>query len=167
MADDELDAPTAGTEPEAPPVEPVVVEPVVTPEPTPPVAPEAAPAPPPLSALTRAIAAEQGVHVPNSPAPSKDDTPPPGTPSGVSALELGQTRKEIAYRLIYIMSAVIAAYLLVSLIFAQSCWMSSTCSVKDAYGMAAGSFATVFTALVGIVGSVVGFYFGSKSEGNG
>lgn len=77
---------------------------------------------------------------------------------------LDGTRQEIAFRLIMILAIVIGAYLFISLIFSLSCWTSHTCTVQESYNMSAASFTTVFTALIGIVGSVVGFYFGSKTH---
>lgn len=91
----------------------------------------------------------------------------PGTETlvGLGAnVTLDGTRREIALRLIAILGIVIGAYLFISLIFSLSCWTSNSCTVQESYNMSAASFTTVFTALIGIVGSVVGFYFGSKTQ---
>ncbi len=129
--------------------------------------------PPPLRDLKPSSAEQMGISVPPQSNGGGDrggdgDSANPGGAGGTAATvtpyDLGQTRQKIAFRLIWILSAVIAGYLLVSLSFSQACWVSSSCSVKDAYGMSAGSFNTVFSALLGIVGSVVGFYFGSQSK---
>lgn len=74
------------------------------------------------------------------------------------------TRKKIAYFLLWIMIGVIVVVVLVALMFSVDCWLNtSRCEpAKDALAMLTSSIAPVFTAMVGLVGSVVGFYFGSK-----
>jgi hypothetical protein len=110
-----------------------------------------------------------------SAAPSPPSTPPPptpnaatGTPSGVVKynLDLDETRKQLAYMLLWIMIGVIAVLMLVSLVYSVRCWLNAgTCpAANDALGILASHVSPVFTAMVGLVGSVVGFYFGSKQN---
>lgn len=124
---------------------------------------------PSLSGLTRETAADAGVIDTGSGDTSARaavaNAEDKGTATTITDnIRLGKTRESIAFRLLWLLAAIVAGYLLVSVIFSQACWQSSECDIKDAYAMAAGSFATVFAALLGLVGSVVGFYFGSQSK---
>ena len=87
-----------------------------------------------------------------------------GTAIGVQAYPMERTRARIAYFLLWIMVGVILAVVLVSLMFSVDCWLrANRCApAKDALAMLTGGISPVFTALVGLVGSVVGFYFGSR-----
>lgn len=123
---------------------------------------------PSLSGLTRETAADVGVDTGARDVSARAavvNAEDKGTATTITDnIRLGKTRESIAFRLLWLLAAIVAGYLLVSVIFSQACWQSSTCDIKDAYAMAAGSFATVFAALLGLVGSVVGFYFGSQSK---
>lgn len=91
-----------------------------------------------------------------------------GSPDDVSAgRRLEATRTYIAYALLAILGAVVLIEVLASAAFANACWMwGSTCKqAQGALAMITSNIQTIFTAMVGLVGSVVGFYFGSKSSG--
>ncbi len=52
-----------------------------------------------------------------------------------------------------------------SAFFAIDCWAFGQCAnAKDAYAIISAAMGTVFTAMIGLVGSVVGFYFGSQKQ---
>ena len=89
-----------------------------------------------------------------------------GTAVAVQPYDAEETRKNIAYFLLWIMIGVIVAVVVVALMFSVDCWLhTGRCEpAKDALEMLTGSIAPVFTAMVGLVGSVVGFYFGSKER---
>ncbi|MEA3011481.1 MAG: hypothetical protein QOD42_26 [Sphingomonadales bacterium] len=89
-----------------------------------------------------------------------------GTAVAVQPYDPEETRKNIAYFLLWIMIGVIVAVVVVALMFSVDCWIhTDRCEpAKDALEMLTGSIAPVFTAMVGLVGSVVGFYFGSKER---
>jgi hypothetical protein len=87
-----------------------------------------------------------------------------GTPTSVKPYDLGETQKKIAYFLLWIMVGVIVAMVSVSLVFSIRCWVEpNTCTAANtALGILISGISPMFTAMVGLVGSVVGFYFGSK-----
>lgn len=99
-----------------------------------------------------------------------DNATPAPTPSSaaasVSDFELDRTRKQLAYRLLWILIGIIAIIMLMSVIYSVRCWTTNeTCSdATQALGILTGAASPIFTAMVGLVGSVVGFYFGSKSS---
>ena len=99
-----------------------------------------------------------------------DDTAPVPTPpsaaASVSDFELDRTRKQLAYRLLWILIGIIAIIMLMSVIYSVRCWTTNkTCGdATQALGILTGAASPIFTAMVGLVGSVVGFYFGSKSS---
>jgi lipoprotein signal peptidase len=77
---------------------------------------------------------------------------------------LDATRKGIAYFLLSILVGVILLQVISSTVFAVSCWANNnTCANSNAaLQMIVGASGAIFTAMVGLVGSVVGFYFGSQ-----
>lgn len=89
-----------------------------------------------------------------------------GTAVGLQDYSEDETRERIAYFLLWIMIGVIIAVVLVALMFSVDCWLHpGRCEpAKDALAMLTTSISPVFTAMVGLVGSVVGFYFGSKKS---
>ncbi|HEX8573343.1 MAG TPA: hypothetical protein VF759_11395 [Allosphingosinicella sp.] len=91
---------------------------------------------------------------------------PGGGPVGVEPVELGNTRKTIAYFLLWILVGIIVVIVLVSLVFSINCWMDATkcTAATTALNLLTTSVSPVFTAMVGLVGSVVGFYFGSRQS---
>lgn len=80
--------------------------------------------------------------------------------------EIDKTRKYIAYFLLWILVGIIVTIVLVTIVYSGRCWNEAdTCTaVGPALDMLNTSISPVFTAMVGLVGSVVGFYFGSKSQ---
>ncbi len=88
-----------------------------------------------------------------------------GSPAAVQDYSLDSTRKRIAFFLLYIMAGIVALVALVSLFYSGSCWLTQTkCTqAEGALTLLNTGVAPMFTAMVGLVGSVVGFYFGSKS----
>lgn len=90
-----------------------------------------------------------------------------GVPDGVqSGLKLEQTRANIAYALLAILFLVVAFEVLSGAALSGACWTwGSYCRQANAsLSMIASSTQPIFTAMIGLVGSVVGFYFGSKSQ---
>ncbi|MDQ2859853.1 MAG: hypothetical protein M3T55_03810 [Pseudomonadota bacterium] len=90
-----------------------------------------------------------------------------GVPDGVqSGLKLEQTRANIAYALLAILFLVVAFEVLSGAALSGACWTwGSYCKQANAsLSMIASSTQPIFTAMIGLVGSVVGFYFGSKSQ---
>lgn len=90
-----------------------------------------------------------------------------GSAVGVGPPEdLGETRRRIAYILLGILAAIIAVELVYAMIFSGSCFLDKeTCQSGDAaYKLILDAIGPVFTAMIGLVGSVVGFYFGSQSK---
>ncbi|HET9640619.1 MAG TPA: hypothetical protein VFP12_15575 [Allosphingosinicella sp.] len=87
-----------------------------------------------------------------------------GGPVGVEPVELGNTRKTIAFFLLWILVGIIVVVVLVSLVFTIMCWLDGTkcAAATTSLNLLTTSVSPVFTAMVGLVGSVVGFYFGSR-----
>jgi hypothetical protein len=97
---------------------------------------------------------------------------PKTAPSATSVTSAGslndQTRTYIAYALVALLAALVLFH------FFQSTQLSSVCRVgakqalcmveTQAFLLAAKETQNIFTAIVGLVGSVVGFYFGQKSN---
>lgn len=92
------------------------------------------------------------------------------------------TRRNIAYALLVILALVIVFQLVRSSELTDMCSqtikttkgaiaidiMAAKCNaLKEAFAAVASQNQNVFTALIGLVGSVVGFYFGSKSNQSG
>lgn len=109
----------------------------------------------------------------NSPGDGKgatDTSGDKGSPIGVSPpFNLDGTRRDIAFILLGMLAAIILIIVLSSSIMAVSCWFGAkpdgTCPQAQAsLGVLTSVFGTVFTAMVGLVGSVVGFYFGSQKQ---
>ena len=88
-----------------------------------------------------------------------------GSPAAVEDYSIDSTRKRIAFFLLYIMAGIVALVAFVSLFYSGSCWLNgSKCTqAEGALTLLNTGIAPMFTAMVGLVGSVVGFYFGSKS----
>ncbi len=112
------------------------------------------------------LAAGQGTGGSGSGAGGGGGGPPLGTAVAVQDYPMERTRAKIAYFLLWIMVAIVVVIVLVSLMFSVDCWLrAARCApAKDALSMLTGGISPVFTALVGLVGSVVGFYFGSRQS---
>jgi len=88
----------------------------------------------------------------------------PGGAAGVVENPDVNTRKRIAYFLLWILVGIIVIVVLVSLAFSWTCWVDEAkCTpASTALSILTTSISPLFTAMVGLVGSVVGFYFGSR-----
>jgi hypothetical protein len=88
-----------------------------------------------------------------------------GSPAAVQDYSLDSTRKRIAFFLLFIMAGIVALVAIVSLIYSAGCWLNgSRCTqAEGALTLLNTGISPMFTAMVGLVGSVVGFYFGSKA----
>lgn len=88
------------------------------------------------------------------------------SPAAVEDYSLDSTRKRIAFFLLWIMAGVIALVAVVSLIYSANCWFSGDkCTqAEKALSLLNTGVSPMFTAMIGLVGSVVGFYFGSKQS---
>lgn len=122
-----------------------------------------APGPPPGPPPPSIDNAEAALGLTVAPAPAQ------GGGSGTASVEnvdLGNTRKRIAYFLLWILVGVIVVIVLVSVVFSVRCWINpDTCTpAATALNILTSNVAPVFTAMVGLVGSVVGFYFGSRQS---
>lgn len=102
---------------------------------------------------------------PADPAPTGTGTGTGGSPAAVQDYSLDSTRKRIAFFLLFIMAAIVGLVALVSLIYSVDCWrnVGKCTQAEGALTLLNSGIAPMFTAMVGLVGSVVGFYFGSKS----
>lgn len=94
-----------------------------------------------------------------------------GAKAATSLIEepLNHTRKKIAMTLIGMLALLIVVEVIWGGIFGMSCWVNSkpaTCDLADrSLAITQSAVGQMFTAMVGLVGSVVGFYFGSNSGG--
>jgi uncharacterized membrane protein YeaQ/YmgE (transglycosylase-associated protein family) len=98
------------------------------------------------------------------PALPRSDTGP-GSPARAGPPEdLGKTRRGIAYLLLAMLGAIIAVELIYAMIYSASCFVDAkSCAAGTAaYQLILDGIDPVFTAMIGLVGSVVGFYFGSQ-----
>jgi hypothetical protein len=87
--------------------------------------------------------------------------------SSTFSFDIDRTREKIAFILLGILAAIILIEVLAGGIFAADCWTQAgdNCSkVQASLGILTGVLGMVFTAMVGLVGSVVGFYFGSQKQ---
>jgi hypothetical protein len=95
--------------------------------------------------------------------------PEKGTPTRVGqSRALDSDRRVIAFILLAILAGVILVEVLGSGVLAVSCWFSETNGAcprgQAALGLLTTALGAIFTAMVGLVGSVVGFYFGSQKQ---
>jgi len=92
---------------------------------------------------------------------------PQGTENYQLSLRLADTQKSIAIFLLCIFAGVIAAPVLATIVFSGWCWLhAETCpAASQALDLLSRNASQYVTAIIGIVGSVVGFYFGSNSSG--
>lgn len=76
------------------------------------------------------------------------------------------TQKRIAFALLLIMIGVIAIITVVALGYSVRCSIDGgSCDRSSkALDLLNGSMSPIFTAMIGLVGSVVGFYFGSRQS---
>jgi hypothetical protein len=93
-----------------------------------------------------------------------------GTATGVSGYTLDKTRQLIAFFLLGILALIVLVQVIGSAVFAGDCWffdhVKGSCPQAQAsLGVLTSALGSVFTAMIGLVGSVVGFYFGSQKQG--
>lgn len=104
-----------------------------------------------------------------TPGTSQTASPNAQTASGTEAydLKLADTRRGIAFFLLWITAGVIAAPVLASVVFSGWCWLNAnSCpAASTALDLLSRNMSQYVTAMIGLVGSVVGFYFGSNSRG--
>jgi|UPI0006476D72 hypothetical protein len=98
----------------------------------------------------------------------------PSAPTAVSVspdFSLDRTRQYIAFALLGILGLIILVELISSAVLATGCWntakpdgtgMMACPQAQASLGVLTSVLGTVFTAMIGLVGSVVGFYFGSQ-----
>lgn len=83
------------------------------------------------------------------------------------------TQRDLAFRLVSVMIGIVVVIAIVSVTYSISCWARpgtepQPCGAAGAaLNLLTTSLSPVFTAMVGLVGSVVGFYFGSKQSSPG
>ena len=88
-----------------------------------------------------------------------------GTVTGLGDYgSFSNTQRLIAFMLLWILIGIIMVIVIVSLAYTTQCVVAkSPCTqAKDALDLLNKSLSPIFTAMIGLVGSVVGFYFGSK-----
>lgn len=91
-----------------------------------------------------------------------------GTVVGLGEPTFVGTQRRIAFMLLWIMIGVIAITTVMSLGYSVRCSIDGAACVTNsaALKLLNDSLSPIFTAMIGLVGSVVGFYFGSKQGGS-
>jgi hypothetical protein len=121
----------------------------------------AQPEPPPLDSVVEQQVQSQGTGSSSSVGGNL-------TPAGTEKynLQLDQTRKAIAMFLLWILVAVVALYMIVALFYSARCFYDAQqCGGGErALSLLTNGVTPIFTAMIGVIGSVVGFYFGSKRD---
>lgn len=76
------------------------------------------------------------------------------------------TRRWLAYSIMMLLGVVVAAIGISSLYYSYQCWLApGQCqAASSALNTLVDGLQPMFTALTGLVGSVVGFYFGSRQR---
>lgn len=75
-----------------------------------------------------------------------------------------RTRGYITYALLGTLLLVILFLVAVGALLARDCYVQSSCaSAQASLGIITGIMNIVFTPIIGLVGSVIGFYFGAKT----
>jgi hypothetical protein len=121
-------------------------------------APAPAPAPKPVAQSLDAVVA--------SAAASGTDGGTTQTPTGVIPFNFAQTQRDLAFRLVWILIGIVGIVTVLSVTYSVDCWAGSNrcTAAATALGLLTSSISPIFTAMIGLVGSVVGFYFGSKQN---
>lgn len=80
--------------------------------------------------------------------------------------DLGEVQQKIALRIIWVLIAIVACIFLISVILGGWCFYDKAQCVAagNALDLVVGKTKDIFTAMLGLVGSIVGFYFGQRSE---
>jgi hypothetical protein len=93
-----------------------------------------------------------------------------GTPIAVGpTYTLDGARRTIAFLLLGMLGTIILVEAIGSAVLATECWVfaspqGSCPAAQSSLAVLTTVLGTVFTAMVGLVGSVVGFYFGSQKQ---
>jgi uncharacterized membrane protein YeaQ/YmgE (transglycosylase-associated protein family) len=92
-----------------------------------------------------------------------------GSATAVTPYTLDGTRQRIAFILLGILGAIVLVEVIASAVFASNCWFFETTKgscpqAQASLSVLTSAMGTIFTAMVGLVGSVVGFYFGSQKQ---
>jgi hypothetical protein len=85
----------------------------------------------------------------------------------VTGYSVDKTRENIAYALLWILAGFVIAEVLSSIVLAFECWLGSDgkCPQETAsMDLLTRGVGGAFTAIIGLVGSVIGFYFGSQKQ---
>lgn len=182
-------APTAAPAPDPAPGDPAAPDPAPPPAP-PQTPPQTPPGPGPAAQpqhggtsglIDLKMAAPLSVASPASATPSQPSRPPrwqelafgeqsrPPTVTRVGARSVNDTREAIAYLLLGTLIGVVVFEAVFSVVIGGSCWRSGACTDRDsqAIGLVTTTLQPMFTAMVGLVGSVVGYYFGSQKNAGG
>jgi hypothetical protein len=88
--------------------------------------------------------------------------------SGSKTYNLGATQEKIALRILWILTAIIATIFLLSVVLGGWCFFDKAqCDASgNALRLVTGTTKDIFTAMLGLAGSVVGFYFGQRDRDN-
>ncbi|KMO12300.1 hypothetical protein [Methylobacterium platani] len=77
-----------------------------------------------------------------------------------------RARVRIAYILLAMLGLAVCCILAVGSYLALTCYAGRTCGeAKEAFALLGSTVGLIFTPIVGLVGSAIGFYLGSKSAG--
>ncbi|HEY1752536.1 MAG TPA: hypothetical protein VGG29_14855 [Caulobacteraceae bacterium] len=78
--------------------------------------------------------------------------------------EQERARAIIAYILLGVLVLSVLVMLIAGVVLAADCYMAKSCTnAKDSMTVMTSSVGLIFTPIVGLVGSVIGFYFGAKA----
>lgn len=79
--------------------------------------------------------------------------------------EQEKARAKLAYILLAVLVGLVVVQVITGVIGAVDCFLSPNCAdAKNALALMNTSISQTFTPIVGLVGSVIGFYFGAKSK---
>jgi ABC-type dipeptide/oligopeptide/nickel transport system permease component len=75
-----------------------------------------------------------------------------------------RARQRLAFLIVYLLAGVIVVIVVAGVVGGLACWSGGTrCdAVTRSLAVLTNSTSTVFTALIGLTGSIIGFYFGSR-----
>lgn len=88
------------------------------------------------------------------------------TVAGLEPFQFSKTQQQLAFRLLWVMIGVIFVIVASSAVYSATCFADGRqcASATSALSIITNSLSPIFTAMVGLVGSVIGFYFGSKQQ---
>ena len=105
---------------------------------------------------------------PSAPAPA---APQVGTVAAIEkhydpAPAQEKARANLAYILLAVLVGLVVVQVIAGVIGAFECYTSPNCaSAKDSLAVMNTALGQTFSPIVGLVGSVIGFYFGAKAQG--